>query len=240
MINNINQWNIPLVILTYGPSQYIFNKDSKYPSLVTYSNSYIKSNDTLQKNGYVVRDPINHKIYEITKENMDPTYITLIGSPPNVKGHNIFIELANRFENLKFMLVTDINHYKDIQLPNNITLVNYISDIEELKKNVYSKIKVLLLPSINEAFGRVTIEVIASNIPCIISDYPGLSDSTFNMSNYIKDYKDVNKWEEELKRVLENYENEVEKSNKIKLKLDFERDINEFRDLVIKCIENYK
>jgi glycosyltransferase involved in cell wall biosynthesis len=238
--NNINKWNIPLVALTYGPSQYIFNKDSKYPSLVTYSNSYIKSNDTLQKNGYVVRDPINHKIYEITKENMEPTYITLIGSPPNIKGHNIFIELAKRFENLKFMLVTHINNYKDIQLPNNITLVNYISDIKELKKNVYSKIKVLLLPSIQEAYGRVTIEAIASNIPCIISDYPGLSEATFNMSNYIKDYKDVNKWEEELKRVLENYENEVEKSNKIKLKLDFERDINEFRDLVIKCIENYK
>ena len=59
------------------------------------------------------------------------------------------------------------------------------------------------------------------------------------MSNYINDYENIDKWEEELKRVLENYEDEVEKSNKIKLKLDFKRDIKYFNDLVLECIKKH-
>ena len=177
--------------------------------------------------------------YEVKKEDMEPLYITLIGSPPNIKGHNIFIELAKRFTTLKFMLVTHSNEYENIILPDNVKLQEYIKDIDELKNNVYSKIKVLLLPSIKEAYGRVVLEAIASSIPCIISDYPGLSDATYQMSNYINDYENIDKWEEELKRVLENYEDEVEKSNKIKLKLDFKRDIKYFNDLVLECIKKH-
>ena len=128
------------------------------------------------------------------------------------------------------MLVTE-EKYSD--LPKNITLSEYIKDIEELKNKVYSKTKVLLLPSIQEAFGRVTIEATSSNIPCIISDYPGLAEATFCMSNYITDYKNVDVWESELRRVLENYDDEVEKANKIRLKLDFERDVDSFRNVVI-------
>ena len=236
----IKEWNIPHVVLTFSPNQYTFNGEfSKYPSLVTYSNSYIKSNDPLQKNGYIVRDPVDHMKYEVKKEDMEPLYITLIGSPPNIKGHNIFIELAKRFTTLKFMLVTHSNEYENIILPDNVKLQEYIKDIDELKNNVYSKIKVLLLPSIKEAYGRVVLEAIASSIPCIISDYPGLSDATYQMSNYINDYENIDKWEEELKRVLENYEDEVEKSNKIKLKLDFKRDIKYFNDLVLECIKKH-
>jgi glycosyltransferase involved in cell wall biosynthesis len=236
----IKQWNIPHVVLTFAPNQYTFNgEDSKYPSLVTYSNSYIKSNDPLQKNGYIVRDPVNHLIYEVKKENMKPIYITLIGSPPNIKGHNIFIELAKRFTTLKFMLVTHSKEYENIVLPYNIKLQDYIKDIDKLKKKVYSKIKVLLLPSIQEAYGRVVLEAIASNIPCILSDFPGLSEATYQMSNYVNDYKNIDKWEEELKRVLENYDDEVEKSNKLKLKLNFERDIKCFRDLVVESIKKH-
>ena len=239
--HKIKEWNIPHVVLTFAPYQYVFNGDtSKYPSLVTYSNSYIKSKDSLQKNGYIVRDPINHTIYEIPKENMNPTYITLIGSPPNIKGHSIFIELAKKFPDLKFMLVTHSDEYKNIVLPVNILQIDYIKDIQELKNKVYSKTKVLLLPSTQEAFGRVTIEATASSIPCIISDYPGLSDATFQMSNYIKEYQDINKWEQELKRVLENYEEEVQKATNLKLKLNFEKDVDHFRNLVLEMIEKHE
>ena len=38
---------------------------------------------------------------------------------------------------------------------------------------------------------------------------------------------------------MENYEEEVEKSNKIKLKLDFERDVKCFRDLVLESIKKH-
>ena len=234
----IKEWKLPHVVLTFAPNQYVFNgPESKYPSLVTYSNSFIKSKDPLQKNGYIVRDPIDHERYAV--KDKDPTYITLIGSPPNVKGHDIFIKLAELMPNTKFMLVTHENEFKEKTYPSNIKLQGYLKNIEELKEKVYAKTKVLLLPSIQEAYGRVTIEATASDIPCILSDYPGLSDATYKMSNYVTNYKDVNEWKNELERVLENYEDEVIKASKIRDKLDFNRDVKYFRDLVLETTANF-
>jgi len=192
--------------------------------------------DPKQKNGYIVRDPMNHERYIVPKNKRDPTYITLIGDPPEVKGHNVFIEIAKHFPDLQFMLVTK-HKYDPLEIPTNITLQGYLVNIEDLKDKVYAKTKVLLLPSAYEAFGRVTIEATASCIPCIISKYPGLPDATYNMSNYVQT-KDVNGWINELQRVLNNYEMEVEKSSRIRDKLDYERDLSYFRSLVFKAIEN--
>lgn len=241
----IDIWNIPWVILTFGRNQYPVDELSKYPSLVTYSNSHIKSYDSKQKNGVIVRDPINHEQYRVPETNRDPTYITLIGDPPNVKGHSIFLEMAKRFPNEQFMLVTK-ETYDDI--PSNVTLQGYIKDIEELKSKVYSKIKILLLPSAIEAFGRVVIEATASKIPCILSDFPGLSEATFGMSNYVPfqsislndgivEYN-VDSWETEIRRVLNDYDNEVEKSGNILEKLNYERDVSHFRNLVLDIVNN--
>jgi glycosyltransferase involved in cell wall biosynthesis len=221
----IKKWKVPHVVLTFAPNQYVYEKDCPYPSLITCSNSFIKS--TCPERSYVVRDPINHKIYQVEKKESE--FITLIGDPPSIKGHKVFIELAKRNKDLPFMLVTN-EKYDD--LPENIKLQPYLHTLQELKEKIYAKIKVLLLPSIQEAFGRVTIEATASDIPCILSDYPGLSEATFKMSNYVKDYKNVDAWDRELKRVLNDYENEVQKAGKIREKLDFDKDMTYFYDLI--------
>jgi glycosyltransferase involved in cell wall biosynthesis len=232
----IYKWNVPLITVTFGPNQYVKNPDGKYPTLVTYSNKYLKELDKDQQKGVVIRDPINHELYEVSKENKNSIYITLIGDPPEVKGHEIFIELARRFPDLKFLLVTK-HKYKD--LPENITIQGYIKDIETLKNKVYAKTKILLLPSAYEAFGRVTIEATASDIPCIISDYPGLPEATFGMSNYVSPHQDIDAWEQELQRVIDNYDNEIDKSRKIHEKLDHDRDLKFFRNTVLRTINGF-
>lgn len=242
----IEAWNIPWIALTYSRMQYTPTPDMKYPSLVTYSNSYLKGFDKDQQNGIIVRDPINHKVYKVNEKL--PTYITLVGDPPEIKGHSLFFELAKRFPNEKFMLVTKHPYTSGGQndIPLNMTVVGHIKELEQLKEKVYSKIKVLLLPSAMEAFGRVTIEVTASKIPCIIAACPGLPEITFNMSNYVpslctdrKIEYDVDAWETELNRVLGDYDNEVEKAGKILEKLDFERDAKHFRDSIFAVISKF-
>jgi glycosyltransferase involved in cell wall biosynthesis len=238
-MKKIEQWDVPWVVLTFAARQYPFVKDSKYPSLVTYSNTYIQSYDSEQKRGVIVRDPINHERYYVPENERDPTYITLIGSPPDVKGHSIFIELARRFPEQQFLLVTHAEEYKNQQLPENIRLQDYIKDINELKREIYAKIKVLLLPSDHEAFGRVVLEATASDIPCVISNYPGLSEATFGLSNYVDDFRKPDPWELALRNVLENYDQEVERAKRVHAKLDYKRDVNHFRALVLDAINRY-
>ena len=240
LLNMIQSFNVPLINLTFAPKQYTFVENFKYPSAVTYSNSFIKNEDTEeQKNGYIIRDPVNYKVYEISEEDMNRRYITLIGSPPNVKGHELFIELAKLKPELSFMLVTHKKEYEDKELPENIKFQPYLSTIKELKNKVYSKTRVLLMPSTQEAFGRVAIEATASCIPCIISDYPGLSEATYKMSNYIEDYTNIKEWKKELERVLGDYDNEVEKARNIKNALDYDKDVNSFVKLVENTISSF-
>lgn len=59
------------------------------------------------------------------------------------------------------------------------------------------------------------------------------------MSNYI-DPKDTDKWESELRRVLSEYPNEVEKSRQIHDKFDFDQDVNHVRDIIGEVIENFE
>ena len=233
----VPKWKVPWMVFTYGSNQYVFRRDG-YPSMVTYPNEAQRTSDPNQKNAVIVRDPVDHRLYEIDPNQKDPTYITLIGDPPNIKNHALFIELAKRFPEEKFMLVTKHNYEKG-ELSDNIKLQGYVTGIDNLKEFVYSKIKVFLLPSIQEAFGRVSIEAIASDIPCIISNFPGLPDATFGMSNYI-DPKDTDKWESELRRVLSEYPNEVEKSRQIHDKFDFDQDVNHVRDIIREVIENFE
>ena len=234
----VPKWKLPWIVFTYGTKQYKSVIDG-YPALVTYPNKSYREKDRENHMEHkitkiiTVRDPVDHTKYIVDPKNIVPTYITLIGDPPNIKGHTIFIEVAKRCPDLKFLLVTKTK-YTD--LPDNIILSGYVKGIENLKEQIYSKTKVLLMPSYQEAFGRVVIEATASGIPCIISTYPGLSEATFNMSNYI-DVEDIDGWVKELERVLGDYDNEIIKANKIKDRFDYDRDLSEVRDEILILIK---
>lgn len=240
MHTKLERWGVPSVALTFARQQYKFVPGSSHPTAVTYSNNWLKEADTKQENGYVIRDPVDHTKYEVPEKEMSREFVTLIGSPPSVKGHRLFFQLADRFPFSKFLLVTDLKEFKkemaDVKVPDNLTIQPYIKELEELKTKVYARTKILLLPSVQEAFGRVTIEATSSAIPCLISDYPGLSEATFNRSNYVKDFKNVDAWTIQLRDILSRYDYFVEEARKLRGWLDYERDVSKFHDLVMKVV----
>jgi hypothetical protein len=246
--NNIVKWNLPWIVLTYAPNQYI-QVNQMYPSIVTYTSSELKIIDQTNINKLVVRDPVNHKLYSVRDTNkidIENTYVTLIGDPAKIKGHFVLFELATRLPNINFMLVTNQQYDKD-KLPSNVLIQEYNTDIDIMKEKVYGKTKVLIVPSITESFSRVTIEAIGSKIPCIITKCAGLEETTYGLSNYVPNIQvydtlkqDVNKWESELVRVLNNYDEEVEKSEKILHKLDYERDLIHVRGVILMEIQKHK
>ena len=238
------KWKIPWMVFTYGTKQYKSVVDG-YPALVTYPNKAYREKDMVnhdsrntQTKSIIVRDPVDHTKYEIDKDLMNPTYITLIGDPPGIKGHKIFIDVAEKCPDLKFLLVTK-TQYDKISLGKNIVLSGYVKGIENLKEQIYSKTKILMIPSFQEAFGRVSIEATSSGIPCIISKYPGLSEATFEMSNYV-DVEDIDTWIKELRRVLGDYDNEVIKAMKIKTQLNYKKDLNKVRNEIEKLIGTWQ
>lgn len=103
-------------------------------------------------------------------------YITFI-KPDLLKGAKIFINIAERLKNNQFLCVGNIPKYceykKDLQDLKNVKFIGWTNDME----TVYSKTKVLLVPSIwPEPFGRVCVEAMANGIPSIVSNRGGLPE----------------------------------------------------------------
>lgn len=94
----------------------------------------------------------------------DYTVLGVSQSWSREKGINIFIDLANRFPDIQFVLVG--NMPERVILPSNILSVRTVSNPEKLA-DYYSFADVFVNPSIQETFGKTTAEAIACGTPVI-------------------------------------------------------------------------
>lgn len=88
--------------------------------------------------------------------------ITLINANP-LKGLGVFLEMARRFPNKKFLGVRP--YYNIVNVP---TLPNIEwMDLQEDIRNVFAKTRVVLMPSLYESWGRVAFEAMFNGIPVL-------------------------------------------------------------------------
>lgn len=131
-------------------------------------------------------------------------YITLVnlweGTPRgnNGKGAHTFYEMARRFPNEKFLGVLGGYGEQRVEDLPNVTILPHTSNMVE---DVYSKTRILLMPSRYESFGRVAIEGAACGIPTIASPTPGLMEALDADWNYYADPYDYDLWEAHLKKL---------------------------------------
>ena len=94
-------------------------------------------------------------------------YIALINANLN-KGLALFLEIAKRMPHHKFLGVRSYYHapYQTLlEVPPNIEWVDFTRDL----KSLYSKIRVLLVPSVYESFCVVALESFHNGIPVLYS-----------------------------------------------------------------------
>jgi glycosyltransferase involved in cell wall biosynthesis len=90
-------------------------------------------------------------------------YVTLINA--NIlKGLPLFIEIATRMPNIKFMGVRP--YYNKINVPENIPNIKWI-DVQEDIRDVMKQTRILLVPSLYESWGRVAFEAMYNGIPVL-------------------------------------------------------------------------
>lgn len=102
----------------------------------------------------------------------------------------VFWELAERMPHKKFLCV--LGGYGEQWLGDlpNVEIIENTPDI----RSVYTRTRVLLMPSFYESFGRVAIEAAASGIPCIASPTEGLFEALGPMGLYAEP-TDVDMWQ---------------------------------------------
>jgi glycosyltransferase involved in cell wall biosynthesis len=140
----------------------------------------------------VIHPPIFKKDYQTTPPSAANGRITLINLFED-KGASLFYKLAESFPRLKFLGVTGAYGKQDVRhgLPN-VEIIPHVA-AHDMRAMVYSRTRVLLMPSVYESYGRAGVEAACSGIPTIAHPTPGLLEALGDGGTFA-DRDDLNAW----------------------------------------------
>jgi len=174
VLNLCGYYNTPFVQIIHNSNYYTILKLKNRPKgqgrfvYVIYNSEFTRDDMNYPNPGIVVHPPVDIKRYK-TKPGDKITLINLFER----KGGRFFHELAALMPDYQFLGVEgDYGTQEKGALKN----VSYISNTPDAKK-IYSKTRILLMPSIYESYGRTAVEAMCSSIPVIAAPTPGLRES---------------------------------------------------------------
>jgi glycosyltransferase involved in cell wall biosynthesis len=125
--------------------------------------------------------------------------ITLVNTNPD-KGGGLFRDLAKRMPDREFLAVMGAyGEQTDYSGLSNVEVIEHVSG-HEMREAVYSRTKVLLMPSFYESWGRAGVEALASGIPVLAHPTPGLCESLAEGGIFLE-RQDLDGWEAVLRKL---------------------------------------
>ncbi|MFF9559296.1 glycosyltransferase family 4 protein [Streptomyces albus] len=145
----------------------------------------------------IVRPPVVAEDYRATPGDC----ITLINCNED-KGGDLLWRIAARMPDHKFLGVRGAYgvQVEPQELPPNLEYIDHVPG-NEMAERVYSRTRVLLMPSRYESWGRTGVEAMASGIPVVAHPTPGLCES-LGEAGIFADRDDLDAWLVTLDRLL--------------------------------------
>lgn len=202
----------------------------EYGQLAVYNTEWLREEYPTNIPNMVIHPPVYPDRYRVIPGEC-VTLINLI--PP--KGVHIFYELAKRMPEVSFLGVKGAygTQVSAPRLPN-LQIMENQADVRE----VYSRTRVLLTPSVYESYGRVAVEAAISGIPVIANSTPGLIEAlgdsgiypkrkeplTFDTSAQLS-LDNVPAWEHAVKKTLKSWKKHSTRASEHVRNLDPMNDI---------------
>jgi len=219
-LNLCEYYKTPYVQVIHNYNYYSILKAKNRPkgqgrfAYVIYNSDFTRYDMNYPNPGIVVHPPVESKRYK-TKPGDKITLINLFER----KGGKFFHELAKLMPDYEFLGVE--GGYGD-QEKDKLKNVSYMANTPDAKK-IYSKTRILLMPSLYESYGRTAVEAMCSGIPVIAAPTPGLREllgdagifckleSPLSWIEAIKELDDEKKYKEASDKCLKRSK-EIEKS----------------------------
>ena len=156
------------------------------PHLVVFNAEWQMHALGYTSNAIVVHPPIEPARYVTTPGNR----VTVINLNRR-KGGDLFNELVTYLPDVDFLAVVGVwgEQILPEQIPKNLEILEAQNDM----RRVYSRTRVLLIPSKWESFGRVAVEAALSGIPVVASPNPGTLEALGDAAIYAS-WSDVGEW----------------------------------------------
>ncbi len=147
----------------------------------------------------VIYPAFDLKTLSVPARRRRPDHIVGVCGYPH-KGAGIFLDLARRFPEVRFLLVGAVH-------ADYFPLFRQLSNVEFLSfsptRQFLATAKLVLVPSQwPEPFGRIAVEAMANGIPTLVSRAAGLAEIVGDTSLGVDDYRSVDAWCDALGHVL--------------------------------------
>ncbi|ONK09430.1 D-inositol 3-phosphate glycosyltransferase [Streptomyces sp. MP131-18] len=134
------------------------------------------------------------------------------------KGGEILYRLADRMPDMQFAGVVG-GHGPQIvrDLPN----VEIIQHTAQMRRDVWPRTRLLIMPSIYESYGMAGVEAMASGIPVIAAPTPGLREALGDAGMFVE-RGDLGGWERQIRRLLDPVEWETASTAALKRSVELD------------------
>lgn len=168
------------------------------PDLVVFNSAWLRAElDTGRSPSLVVHPPVWPHEHRTTPGDC----VTLVNLSEG-KGCRVFYELARRLPAVRFIGVLGAYDQQSVERHHpNIEFIDQTTDM----RSVWSRTRVLIVPSVYESYGMVGPEAMASGIPVIASPTPGLRESLGEAGIFVA-HDDMDGWAREVTRLLDGQE----------------------------------
>lgn len=163
---------IPWVMVAHNDRAYTAAHIKNNPDLIAVNTRWIPNkHEALYRgrNHIVVHPPVYAEVHRTNRGDC----ITLVNTS-KFKGAEIFYWLAEKLPEMKFLAVEGA--YED-QIFKKLPNVEFVKHTSNMSRDVWSRTKLLIMPSEYESYGMVGVEAMASGIPVVATPTPGLIES---------------------------------------------------------------
>lgn len=238
-LNRCEYFGKPYILLVHNTYRYagIAEKHKREMNqrwiYVVYNSEYTKNVVNYPNPSIIVHPPVDRERVFTRKSRAE--YITLINLNEN-KGGDVFINIAKALPEKKFFGVK--GSYGDQIIDETVKNIKYIENTPDIK-SVYSKTRILLMPSIYESYGRTAIEAMINGIPVIANKTPGLLESLSYAGVFIENRLDIEEWKEKILMVEDNYKHYSDRSKEraAEIQQKTEEELKEMEEFILNAID---
>jgi hypothetical protein len=189
---------VPWVFLVHNDFAETKDQLAFNPDLTVFNTDWIASNwGELVRDWTVVHPPVWPAEHATSPGNK----VTLVNMT-DLKGGRVLQELARRMPEVEFLGV--VGGYGD-QIVTTTPNLEITPHTDDMKNDVWSRTRILLMPSWYESYGMAGVEALASGIPVIAAPTPGLLESQGPTGIFV-DRDDIDGYEAEIRRLLDPIE----------------------------------
>lgn len=168
---------------------------AKDPDLVVFNTEWIAG----QYRDQVRRSLVVHPPVWASRHATTPGACVTLVNLNQDKGAGHLARLARRMPDVPFLGVMGAHGRQVPVSGRNVDIVEHTTD---MPGQVWSRTRVLIMPSVYESYGMAGVEAMASGIPVIATPTPGLRESLGGAGTFVE-RDDIDGWERALRRLLD-------------------------------------